>query len=142
MALNPEALLRERIAILEDQLAEAREIIAYMEAEQDAGEAPPEPWMHLAAALVLEPRVAQVLAVLHRADGPITHESILDEVWGSGRGRKNGLSVALWKLRRDLAVSFGEQTTVQTVPRAGLMLTPHGRRVVDEALVRTQREVA
>ncbi len=69
----------------------------------------------------LEPKLGQILSMLSRADGPVSRQHILDELWGF-EGSDEALTQAISRLRR----AFGDTTRpykfITTLPGDGYQL--------------------
>jgi len=69
----------------------------------------------------LEPKVMQVLTILHRHAGTVvTRGAIIDEVWGGHSGSDEGLSRAVSILRKALGPEG--RKLIETVPKRGYLL--------------------
>ncbi len=72
-------------------------------------------------AATMEPRIGDLLVYLARADGPVTREALLDDIWGV-LGSDEALTQAISKLRRALNDTSRPHRIIQTVPKQGYRL--------------------
>jgi hypothetical protein len=71
----------------------------------------------------LEPKAAAVLALLAaRRGAPVTRGEILDEVWPAGEGSDEGLTRAIFQLRKAFGEDGRSQGRIRTVPKKGYFL--------------------
>lgn len=91
----------------------------------------------------LEPRAAKALEMLCEADGDIvTHEQLIEGVWGGRALSENSLAVVIGQLRRALDDDAREPRLIETIPKRGYRLVEgaapssrKGRRSVAPLLV-------
>lgn len=136
--MNPEALLREKIAKLEDQLAEARETIAYLEAQAGSDEGPDSDWLCMAAEHGITAKESQLLRALYQARGPVTLGQLEDAAWPDGAPSPDVLKAYACKLRKKL----GGYHTIETVWGRAYALSEVGRAIVRQRLAAQRRRVA
>ena len=78
----------------------------------------------------LPPTAAEVLVCLARRPGDIvSHDELLEEVWGNGNGSREALSHAIGEIRRALNDHFDDPRFIQTLPT-------HGYRLVIDPVLR------
>lgn len=71
----------------------------------------------------LTPKAAEVLLQLANSPGSlVSRETLLEKVWGEGRGTPEALSHAIGEIRRALQDSAGNPKFIQTLPRRGYRL--------------------
>ena len=71
--------------------------------------------------LPLEPRLGDLLMRLASAGGPVSRETLLDDVWGD-EGSDEALTQAISKLRRSLGDEQRPYRFIQTIPKYGYQL--------------------
>jgi tetratricopeptide (TPR) repeat protein/DNA-binding winged helix-turn-helix (wHTH) protein len=75
----------------------------------------------------LPPKAVEVLLYLAKAPGSlVTHDVLLREVWGSGKGSQQALSHAVSEIRQAFDDHYEDPRIIRTVPRRGycLLLEP------------------
>ena len=92
-------------------------------------------------AMMLEPRIGDLLLRLVRADGPVTREALLDDIWGD-LGSDEALTQAISKLRRALNDTKRPHQIIQTVPKQGYRLGVKASMGRSEALTTSLQPVA
>lgn len=70
---------------------------------------------------LLEPRLGDLLMRLADAGGPVSRETLLDEIWGD-EGSDEALTQAVSKLRRSLGDEQRPYRFIQTIPKFGYQL--------------------
>ncbi len=71
----------------------------------------------------LEPRAAKVLELLCDAGGDVvTHERLIERVWGGRNLSENSIAVVIGQLRRALDDDPREPRLIQTIPKRGYRL--------------------
>ena len=71
----------------------------------------------------LEPRAAKALELLCEADGEVvTHDRLIESVWGGRRLSDNSVAVVIGQLRRALEDDAREPKVIETIPKRGYRL--------------------
>lgn len=73
---------------------------------------------------LLEPRLGDLLIRLAGAGGPVSRETLLDDVWGD-EGSDEALTQAISKLRRALGDTARPYRVIETAPKYGYRLRQH-----------------
>lgn len=81
---------------------------------------------------LLEPRVSNLLVALIEADLPMSRESLLDKIWGTG-GSDEALTQAVSKLRRAFGDTIRPYRYIKTLPKQGYQLTAPVTAVFSDA---------
>ncbi|WDI31161.1 winged helix-turn-helix domain-containing protein [Hyphococcus flavus] len=71
--------------------------------------------------LALEPKIAELLERLAATEGPVSRDTLLDEIWGAD-GSDEALTQAISKLRRALGDISRPYQIIKTTPRYGYEL--------------------
>lgn len=136
--MTPDAALRERIAKLEEQLAQARETIAYLEADhaRDDDEADLR-WLWLGVAMRIQPKALATLRVLYEARSIVTLPVLEDSVWPEGPVPFKAVNIYICKLRKILGFE-----AIENLWGRGYRLTDVGRALVRQRLAALQMDAA
>lgn len=70
----------------------------------------------------LEPRLAEILDALLRADAAVSRSDLMDAAWGPGEGSDEALTQAISKLRRALGDDARPYRVIETAPKFGYRL--------------------
>lgn len=130
--MNIESALRERIAKLEEELAEARETICFLEAPAEEFD----PWPILERDARMTPKEGAVLRKLYEARGFVHQVDVEEELW-STTCHPDTLNVWICGLRKKLG-----KDAIETSYGRGYRLTEPGRALIRQRLAAIARDAA
>lgn len=131
--MNIESTLRERIAKLEEELAEAQETIRFLEAPSTENF---DPWFLLGKYFRLTPRERKVLHKLYRSRMPVSCSDMEEDIWVPGSSPST-FGVWVFNLRQKLG-----KNVIQSFYGSGYRLSDSGRSLIRHHLELIARDAA
>jgi DNA-binding winged helix-turn-helix (wHTH) protein len=132
-----EAQLRERVSILEEQLAEARETIAYL--ERGGSREATETWHKVRKQLRLQPKATSILRLLYERRGIVSHADLEAAAWGEELPSIDALKVEIWKARKGRGLPAD---AIENLHGVGYRMTDEARayvrRLVEQATAKAE----